>query len=109
MDSDRQKLIAESLLGRGEVTQAWYEERMNVLSLGKRDPVIAQQLAITTGFTLVWPLRFHLLRDLRLRSERLNRTFEMHEDSIIDERFADRRARPRPESPVLAAALMTEP
>jgi hypothetical protein len=109
MEGGRQKLIIESLQKRKEVTRAWSEERMSVLSLSKRDPSVAQQLAITTGFTLVWPLRFHLVRNLRERALRLNRAFEMHEDAIIDQRFADRRARPRPQTAVVASALLSEP
>lgn len=108
MEGGRQKLIIENLWERKEVTRAWYEERMNVVSLGKRDPVIAQQLAITTGFTLVWPLRFHLVRSLRERAQHLNRVFEIHEDSIIDQRFADRRAKPRSATPALAAPALNE-
>ncbi len=95
MDGGRQKLIMDTLWERGEVTRAWYEERRNVLAQGNRDPAMAQQLAITTGFTFVWPLRFHLIRDLRRRAGRLNRAFEMHEDAIVDKRFADRRSQPR--------------
>lgn len=109
MEGGRQELIIESQWEHREVTRAWYEERMSVVTQGIRDPATAQQLAITTGFTLVWPLRFHLVKNLRLRAERLNRAFDMHEDAIIDQRFADRRARVRSETPVLAAALMSEP
>jgi hypothetical protein len=96
MDGGRQKLIIENLWERKEVTRAWYEERLNVVSQGNRDPRIAHQLAITTGFTFVWPLRFHLVKDLRRRALRLNRAFEMHEDAIVEKRFADRRGPGRP-------------
>ena len=82
MDSGRQKIIIENLWERREVSRAWYEERMNVVSLGNRDAALAQQLAITTGFTFVWPLRFHMVKNLRRHAERLNRVFEMHEDEI---------------------------
>ena len=95
MDSGRQKLIIESLWEKREVTAAWYEERMNVLAKGDRDAEIAQQLAITTGFTFVWPLRFHLVKNLRAHAERLNRVFDMHEDQILDRPLGDRRNRPR--------------
>ena len=101
MDSGRQKLIMETLWGRGEVTRAWYEERLNVVARGNRDPVMTQQLAITTGFTFVWPLRFHFIKDLRRRAGLLNRDFEVHEDSIIDRCFTDRRSQPRQETPGL--------
>lgn len=96
MDAGRQKLIIESLWERGEVTRAWYDERMEVLAKGHRDPALAQQLAITTGFTFVWPLRFHLVRNLRRHAERLHRVFEMHEDQVLDRPLGDRRNRPRP-------------
>jgi hypothetical protein len=96
MDAGRQKLIIESLWERGEVTRAWYDERMEVVSKGHRDPALAQQLAITTGFTFVWPLRFHLVRNLRRHAERLHRDFEMHEDQVLDRPLGDRRNRPRP-------------
>lgn len=82
MDGGRQRIIIEELWEHGEVTRAWYEERMDVVSKGNRDATLAQQLAITTGFTFVWPLRFHLIRNLRLKALGLNRTFEMHEDTI---------------------------
>jgi hypothetical protein len=104
MDGGRQKLIMDTLWERGEVTRAWYEERLNVLARGNRDPVLAQQLALTTGFTLVWPLRFHLVKDLRRRAERLNRVFGMHEDTIVEKRFADRRSQPRQQGHGLAPA-----
>lgn len=96
MDAGRQKLIIESLWERGEVTRAWYDERMEVLAKGHRDPALAQQLAITTGFTFVWPLRFHLVKNLRRHAERLHRVFEMHEDQVLDRPLGDRRNRPRP-------------
>ncbi|MEO5762678.1 MAG: hypothetical protein ABIR28_10245, partial [Vicinamibacteria bacterium] len=82
MDGGRQRIIIEELWEHGEVTRAWYEERMDVVSKGNRDATLAQQLAITTGFTFVWPLRFHLIRNLRLKALGLNRAFEMHEDTI---------------------------
>ncbi|MEO8361487.1 MAG: hypothetical protein ABI672_15750 [Vicinamibacteria bacterium] len=82
MDGRRQRLIIEKLWEHGEVTRAWYEERLGVLAPGTRDAALAHQLSITTGFTFVWPLRFHLVRTLRLRAERLNRTFGMLEDAV---------------------------
>lgn len=106
MESERQKLIIEGLKSRGEVTREWYEERLNVLAGTRRDPEAAQRLAVTTGFTLVWPLRFHLVRNLRERAASLGRGFGMHEDVIIDRRFADRRTHIR--TGPASAALATE-
>lgn len=108
MAEGRQRLITETLWERREVTKAWYDERMNVVSQGSRDLATAQGLALTTGFNLVWPLRFHLVKDLRRRATRLNRTFEMDEDAIIEQRFTDRRKRVRELTPSPAEALMTE-
>jgi hypothetical protein len=98
MDSGRQKIIIENLWERREVTRAWYEERMSVVARGNQDPALAQQLALTTGFTFVWPLRFHLIKNLRQKAQGLNRAFEMHEDRIVERLFADRRARVRHEA-----------
>lgn len=95
MDSGRQKLIIETLWERREVTRAWYDERMSVVAEGNRDAVLAQQLAITTGFTFVWPLRFQLVKNLRRHAERLNRVFDMHEDDVLEKPIGDRRNRPR--------------
>ncbi len=95
MDSGRQKLIIESLWERGEVTQTWYEERMNVVAKGDQDADLAHRLALTTGFTFVWPLRFQLVKNLRRHAESLNRVFEMHEDQILDRPLGERRDRPR--------------
>ena len=103
MDSGRQKVIIENLWEHKEVTRAWYEERMNVLALGNKDAVLAQQLALTTGFTFVWPLRFQFVKDLRRHAARLNRVFEMHEDQIVETLFSDRRERPRHNTASLAA------
>lgn len=103
MDSGRQKVIIENLWDHKEVTRAWYEERMNVLALGNKDAVLAQQLALTTGFTFVWPLRFQFVKDLRRHAARLNRVFEMHEDQIVETLFSDRRERPRHNTASLAA------
>ena len=88
MDAGRQRLIVEDLWDRGEVTRAWYEERLNVVSQGNRDVAIARQLAVTTGFTFVWPLRFQLVKNLRQRAQRLGQRFDMHEDSITDKVIA---------------------
>ena len=108
MDSGRPKVIIENLMDHAEVTRAWYEERMKVLAQGDRDADLAQQLAMTTGFTFVWPLRFQLVKDLRGHAQRLNRVFEMHEDQIVEALFADRRERPRHSTASLAAPPVHE-
>jgi hypothetical protein len=105
MDSGRQKVIIENLWEQGEVTRAWYDERMKVLAAGNRDLELAQQLALTTGYTFVWPLRFQLVRDLRRHAEKVHRVFAMHENQIIDTLFADRRERRRHSTASLAAPV----
>ena len=88
MDAGRQRLIVEELWERREVTRAWYEERLSVVSQGNNDAALGRQLAVTTGFTFVWPLRFQLVKNLRLRAELLGHRFDMHEDSITDKVIA---------------------
>jgi hypothetical protein len=104
MDSGRQKVIIENLWERREVTEAWYQERLNVVAQGNRDPDLAQQLALTTGFTFVWPLRFQLVKNLRRLALGLNRVFDMHEDQVVDGPLGDRRNRPRVQEAVETTA-----
>jgi hypothetical protein len=94
MDAGRQKVIIENLWDHGEVTRQWYDERMNVVAKGNQDAALAQKLALTTGFTFVWPLRFQLVRALRRAGSRVGRAFGMHEDQIIEALF-ERRERSR--------------
>ena len=65
--------------------------------------LVGSGLALTTGFTFVWPLRFQFVKDLRRHAARLNRVFEMHEDQIVETLFSDRRERPRHNTASLAA------
>ena len=110
MDPGRQRLIVEELWERREVTREWYEERLNVVSQGNRDVGIARQLAVTTGFTFVWPLRFQLVKNLRQHAERMGQRFAMHEDSITDKVMAAYTGPlPRPDWRAAATSAMTQP
>lgn len=83
MDRDRQLLVLERQYRTGEVTKEWYEERYAVVARTHEGPEIDQQLALTSGFTFVWPLRFYLLRQARKRAFRLARPFPLHEDELV--------------------------
>ena len=74
----------EASWDHGEVTRAWYEERMERCSPWvNRDVEIAQQLAMTTGFTFVWPLAVPAGQGTSAATpSACNRVFEMHENQI---------------------------
>ena len=55
---------------RGEVTHQWYEERARAMTQTLQDEDSDRRLDLTSRYTLVEPLRFHLYRQIRLRAER---------------------------------------
>jgi hypothetical protein len=83
MDRDRQMLVLQRQFNRGEVTKEWYDERFAVVSRSAQGPDVDDALALTTGFTFVWPLRFHLARQIRERAETRRRPIALHEDQIL--------------------------
>lgn len=87
MDPDRQLLVLEKLRAQGAVTKEWYEERVSVVARSAHAPELDQELALTTGFTFVWPLRFHLARQIRERAG-ASRSFGLHEEQILERAHA---------------------
>ena len=67
---------------RGEVSREWYEQRVAALAEHFPDDESAPQLHVTSEFTLLGPLRFHLTRALRRRAETLGRSFVPHEREV---------------------------
>jgi len=80
----QQALLAEKL-ARGEVSAAWYEER-RVLLASLLDPQTAGLLRLTTRYTLLGPLRFHLHRLVRERCESLGVKTSVHENQVLSAR-----------------------
>jgi hypothetical protein len=96
-----QAAILQQKVERGEVTEQWAAERRGVLTRGERDEAAERSLQLTSDYTLLRPLRFHLQRQVRLRAESLGFTVDLDENRIAlgpDAPSADSR------SPVLATS-----
>jgi len=84
VDRARQLLILEQKLARGEVSSHWAEERREGLTRAYPDEDSDARLRLTSDYTLLGPLRFHLRRQVRLRIESLGFQASLHEDRLID-------------------------
>jgi hypothetical protein len=69
---------------RGEVTHQWYEERARAMTQTLQDEDSDRRLDLTSRYTLVEPLRFHLYRQIRLRATRLDRRTTLHENRVLE-------------------------
>ena len=65
VDRFRQIMILEQKLDRGEVSHEWYQERLEILTRTYPDENSDQRLHVTSDYTLLGPLRFHLYRAVR--------------------------------------------
>jgi hypothetical protein len=83
VDLDRQMLVLQRKYDRGEVTPGWYEERRAVLMATHRDPARDRRLQLTSDYTLLGPLRFHLFRQVRIRAQALGLRLDVHEDEAV--------------------------
>jgi hypothetical protein len=83
VDRFRQMMILGQKLDRGEVTNEWYQERVDVLTRNYPDENSDQRLHVTSDFTLLGPLRFHLNRAVRMRAAALGIPVAVHEDSVF--------------------------
>ena len=69
VDRFRQVMILSRKRERGEVSEQWYQERLEILTGSLPDEDVDQRLHLTSDFTLLGPLRFHLFRQIRRRAE----------------------------------------
>jgi hypothetical protein len=83
VDLDRQMLVLLRKRDRGEVTPEWFEDRRAVLEATHRDPARDRRLHLTSDYTLLGPLRFHLYREVRRRAQALGRSVDVHEDEAL--------------------------
>jgi hypothetical protein len=83
VDRFRQVMILNQKRDRGEVGEAWYRERLEILTRSVPDEDVDQRLHLTSDFTLLGPLRFHLFRAARRRAQALARPIGLHEDRVI--------------------------
>jgi hypothetical protein len=82
VDRSRQLLILERK--RNEVSRTWYEERLDILTRTYPDEDSEYLLALTSDFTIVAPLRYHLFRQVRERAQALGFSVAMHEEEVIE-------------------------
>ncbi len=78
----RQLVILEEKLERGEVSAQWVEERREILTRNYPGESSEHLLQLTSNYTLLRPLRFHLWRQMRLRAESLGLAVGLHEDQV---------------------------
>jgi len=84
VDRARQQLILERKFQSGAVERGWYEERLAALARTHDDPQREERLRLTSDYTLVAPMRFHLFRALRQRAEALGAPPPAHEDQVLE-------------------------
>jgi hypothetical protein len=71
VDRVHQHRLLEEKLARGEVSRAWYEERLEALTRVHPAEDSDRRLRLTSDYTFLLPLRFHLERQVRRRAEAL--------------------------------------
>jgi hypothetical protein len=67
---------------RGEVDEAWFEERLRTLTQEVSDEYGDRLLHLTSSYTFLGPVRFYLFRLLRQRAERLGLHTDLHEERM---------------------------
>ncbi|MFL6235799.1 MAG: hypothetical protein ACJ76N_21900 [Thermoanaerobaculia bacterium] len=72
--------ILEQKVERGEVTAQWAAERREILFRNDLDEDSEELLELTSEYTLLRPLRFHLQRQVRRRAESLGFTVDLDEE-----------------------------
>ena len=82
VDRSRQFMILQRM--RENVSQAWYEERLDIMTRNYPDEDSEYLLALTSDFTIVAPVRFYLYRQIRLRAEALGKSVAIHEDQVLN-------------------------
>jgi len=82
VNRERQLAIFQQKLERGEVDEQWVAERREVLTRNYPGEDSEQRLQLTSDYTLLLPLRFHVWRQVRLRAESLGYAVDLHEDRV---------------------------
>jgi hypothetical protein len=83
VDRFRQVMILSRKRERGEVSEQWYQERLEILTGSLPDEDVDQRLHLTSDFTLLGPLRFHLFRQIRRRAESRGSRIDLHESRVL--------------------------
>ena len=83
VDRARQLMILDRKRARGEVDEQWYGERLEILTRTLPGEDVDRRLQLTSDFTLLGPLRFHLFRQIRRRAEAAGGAGGFHEDQVL--------------------------
>jgi len=75
-----QMAILEQKVERGEVTAQWAAERREILTRSYPAEDSEHLLQLTSDYTLLRPLRFHLQRQVRRRAESLGFKVDLDEE-----------------------------
>lgn len=86
MDRARQLMILKRKHVQHEVSDRWYQERIDILTQSYAEENSELLLALTSDYTLVAPFRYHLYREIRLRAEALGHSIPLHEDQVLKSR-----------------------
>jgi hypothetical protein len=84
VDRARQRMILEQKRERGEVSRQWYEERAEILNRNYPDEDSDRRLHVTSDYTLLGPLRFYVVRAVRMRADDLGLRLDIHEDRMLE-------------------------
>jgi len=84
VNRSRQMMILEQKRDRGEVSEDWFAERVEILTRTYPDENSDQRIHLTSDYTLLGPLRFHVLRQVRQRAEAQGFGIGLHEEQIAD-------------------------
>ena len=85
VDRFRQIMILEQKHDRGEVSREWYQERLDILTRTYPDENSDQRLHVTSDYTLLGPLRYHVFKMVRRRAEDLGLRVDVHEDRVLQD------------------------
>ena len=81
-DAALQSRLVSERVAEGPVSHDWLEDRARIID-SLTDPVISRQIRLTSRMTLVDPLRFHIFRQVRRRTELLGKSSPLHEDQVL--------------------------
>jgi len=82
VNRERQLAIFQQKLERGEVDEQWVAERREALTRSYPGENSEKLLQLTSDYTLLTPLRFHLWRQVRRRAESLGYAVDLHEERL---------------------------
>lgn len=85
VDRTRQLMILQRKHERGDVTESWFRERLDILTGSYPDENSEQRLSMTSDYTIVGPLRYYIYREIRRRAKVMGAaSVPLHEDQLLD-------------------------